>query len=429
MRDRTFKIAAISAVLLSALAVACQQAPPPQPQQAAPLPGEGFAAVAGQKGGHDVFGPYDPVQNWPKPLAESLPNHEGWTWSQATDVFPESPDRIIVTQKGELPSLPARMETKWLPQIGPSIKFPVGGGTPLRESSSATPSSGRAAADGSDGRPGVDWRWEHVIVVFNREGKMIEDWSQWDKIWGRPHDVEISPYDPEKHIWIVDADNHFVSKFTNDGKTRLLTLGTPGQPGTDDNHFARPTFIAFMDANTIFIEDGYDNTRVIKYDASGKKLLEWGMKGEAPNEKRPGYFNNVHGLAVDPKTRRVYVNDRNNGRIQVFDENGKYLDEWSTGPRPPMNIHQIYMGNDQKLWAADQGSHKLIQYDGEGHFLYEWGTFGTCQGCQWGVHGFATDKEGNLYTAEVRSGRVQKYTPRQGANPNFLVGKPWPSVW
>jgi DNA-binding beta-propeller fold protein YncE len=364
-------------------------------------------------------------------LAESLPDHKGWTWSQATDVFAESADRVIVAQKGELPELPTGRGrgTTWLPQIGPSIKFPVGGGVPIREAASATPSSGRAAEDGSDGRAGVDWRWEHVITVFDRNGKVIEDWSQWDKIWGRPHDVEISPYDPEKHIWIVDADNHFVAKFTNDGKKQVLLLGTPGVPGNDDTHFARPTFMAFMDANTWYLADGYDNTRVIKYDMSGKKLLEWGMKGTQPNERRPGYFNSVHGIAVNPTTRRVYVNDRNNGRLQVFDENGKFLDQWDFGPRPPMNIHSITMGNDGVLWAADQGSHKILGYDPNGNFLYSWGTFGTCQGCMWGVHGFATDKEGNLYTAEVRTGRVQKYAPRKGANPAFLVGKPWPGVW
>jgi len=430
MKKRTLKIAAACLVLFGGiLLVNCGPGVVEgQQEEEGQVPGEGFAAVPGLKGGQDVFGPYDPVQKWPLPLAESLPKHEGWTWSQATDVFIESPDRVIVTQKGELPVLPT-LQTTWLPQIGPGIKFPVGGNVPLRESSSATPSLGKAAPDGSDGRAGVDWRWEHVIVVFDRNGKMIEDWSQWDKIWGRPHDVEISPYDPEKNIWIVDADNHFVSKFSNDGKKRLLTLGTPGVPGNDDTHFARPTFMAFMDANTWYLADGYDNTRVIKYDMNGKKLLQWGEKGTQPNERRPGYFNSVHGIAVNPTTRRVYVNDRNNGRIQVFDENGKFLDQWDTGPRPPMNIHSITMGADGVLWAADQGSHKLVGYDANGNFLYSWGTFGTCQGCQWGVHGFATDKEGNLYTAEVRTGRVQKYTPRKGANPAFLVGKPWPSVW
>ena len=426
MKGRTLGIVAVGVAVIAFILFSNRQGATQVKQQK--LPGEGFAAVPGLKGGQDVFGPYDPVQNWPRPLAESLPNHQGWTWSQSTFVFPETPDRVFVAQKGELPVLQLGRGATWLPQIGPSIKFPVGGGVPVREAASATPSSGKAAADGSDGRPGIDWRWEHVIVVFDRNGKMIEDWSQWDRIWGRPHDIEISPYDPQKNIWIVDADNHFVSKFTHDGKTRLLTLGTPGVPGTDDTHFGRPTFMAFMDANTWYLADGYDGTRVIKYDMNGKKLLEWGMKGTPPNERRPGYFNSVHGIAVDPTTRRVYVNDRNNGRLQVFDENGKFLDQWDFGPRPPMNIHSIYMGTNHILWAADQGSNKLLGYDAEGHFLYSWGTFGTCQGCMWGVHGFTTDNEGNLYTAEVRTGRAQKYTPRKGANPEFVVGRPFPGA-
>src|SRR5260370_8714185 len=105
-------------------------------------PGEGFAAVPGQKGGEDVFGPYDPVQNWPRPLAESLPELKGWTYSQATFVFPESPDRVFVAQKGLLPELPKNLKTTWLPEIGPGLKFPVGMGLPMRETASATPSCG-----------------------------------------------------------------------------------------------------------------------------------------------------------------------------------------------------------------------------------------------------------------------------------------------
>ena len=262
MKGRTVRIATGCTALLAVILVSNRLGTVEGQQRR--TPGQGFAAVPGLKGGQDVFGPYDPVQNWPRPLGESLPDHQAWTWSQSTDIFAESPDRVFVTQKGELPVLQLGRGTTWLPQIGPSIKFPVGGGLPIRETASATPSGGKAAANGSNGRPGIDWRWEHVIVVLDRNGKMIEDWSQWDSIWGRPHDVEISPYDPEKNIWIVDADNHFVSKFSHDGKKRLLTLGTPGVPGTDDTHFGRPTFMAFLDANTWYLADGYDGTRVIK---------------------------------------------------------------------------------------------------------------------------------------------------------------------
>jgi 6-bladed beta-propeller len=388
--------------------------------------GAGFAAVPGLKGGQDIFGPYDVVRNWPRPMSDSLPNHEKFTWSTTMDVFAESPNRVFLVQKGELARIDKRPETKWVPEFGPGLVFPVFR-LPLRQAGAGAGSN--PLDPPADGTPGVDWRWEHCIVVVNAEGKIVEDWTQWDKLFTRPHDVEISPYDPEKNVWVVDAEGHAVYKFSNDGKKLLLTLGTPRQRGEDDTHFNRPTFLVFMDANTMYLADGYDGTRVIKYDMNGKKLLQWGQKGTPPNEKRPGYFNSVHGIAVDPTTRRVYVNDRTNGRVQVFDENGKYLDEWNFGPRPPMDIHSFIVTSDRKLWAADQGTHKILGYDLEGHFVYSWGSWGEYPGGMWGVHGMSTDQEGNLYVAEVNNGRIQKYRPRQGANPAFLVGKPWKGVW
>jgi sugar lactone lactonase YvrE len=395
------------------------------------LPGAGFAAIPGQKGGQDVFGPYEVVQNWPKPMSESLPGHEGWTYSVTMDVFAESPDRVFLVQKGELPLIEERAETIWLPQLGPGYHYP-NFRLPLRQAGGSIPNGDQLDEPGN-GRPGIDWRWEHCVLVVDREGNIVEEWTQWDHLWYRPHDVEISPYDPEKHVWIVDADGHFMAKFTNDGSELVQMFGTPGEPGEDDNHFRRPTFLVFMDENTFYLADGYDNTRVIKYDMEGNILAQWGEKGRgAGQETRPGYWNNVHGIAVDPTTRRVYVNDRDNGRVQVFDEDGNYLHEWSfwKGRRgQPQDIHSFIVTSDQKLWAADQGTHKILGYDLEGHFLYSWGSWGEYPGGMWGVHGMSTDNEGNFYTASVNNGRIQKFRPRAGANPEFMVGKPWPSVW
>src|SRR5690348_3324434 len=140
MKGRTLKIAAVSVAFLAVIVVS-NRLGIVQGQQKK-TPGEGLAAVPGQKGGEDLFGPYDPVQKWPKPIAESLPDLKGWTYSQATYVFPETPDRVFVAQKGLLPELPKNMKTRWLPDIGPSIKFPIGMGLPLRETASATPSCG-----------------------------------------------------------------------------------------------------------------------------------------------------------------------------------------------------------------------------------------------------------------------------------------------
>ena len=395
------------------------------------VPGAGFAAIPGQRGGQDIYGPYEVVPNWPKPMGESLPGHDDWTWSVTMDVFAESADRVFLVQKGELPLITDRADTIWLPQLGVGYHYP-NFRLPLRQAGGSIP-NGNELDEPGNGRPGIDWRWEHCVLVIDREGYIVEEWTQWDHLWYRPHDIEISPYDPDKHVWIVDADGHFVSKFTNDGSELVFTLGTPGEPGTDDTHFRRPTFLVFMDENTMYLADGYDNTRIIKYDMDGNILGQWGEKGRgAGQEDRPGYWNNVHGIAVDPTTRRVYVNDRDNGRVQVFDEDGNYLNEWNfwEGRRgQPQDIHSFIVTSDQKLWAADQGTHKILGYDLEGHYVYSWGSWGEYPGGMWGVHGMSTDKEGNFYTASVNNGRIQKFRPREGANPDFMVGKPWPGVW
>jgi DNA-binding beta-propeller fold protein YncE len=189
-----------------------------------------------------------------------------------------------------------------------------------------------------------------------------------------------------------------------------------------------------MDANTMYMADGYDNFRVIKYDMDGNILAQWGMEGEPCGETRPGHWNNVHGIGVDPTTREVFVNDRENLRVQVFDENGTFLREWrfdAGGNRSesPMDIHSFVVTSDRKLWAADQGTHKILGYDLQGKFLYSWGSWGEYPGGLWGVHGLSTDQEGSFYTASVNNGRVQKFVPREGANPAFVVGRPWPGVW
>jgi len=394
-------------------------------------PAASFAAVPGSNGGQDMFGAYDVVPDWPKPLS-TIPGNENWTWGAGQAVFPESPNRVFILQRGELPNIerPKRMK---LPQLGPSIEFPIGR-LPWRDATSASPPGaletpdGKVGDDSDVGKNGVDFNWSHCILVVDAKGNFIEDWSQWDKMLRRPHSVYISPYDPEKRVWIVDDYRHAIFIFTNDGKKLLQTIGEPNVHGSDDKHFYRPTFIGWLPDGTFFVGDGYVNTRVVKFDKNGKYLMAWGEKGTPPNEKRPGYFNAVHGVAIDTPTHRVFVNDRGNHRVQVFDENGKYLKEWSFGP-PPSDIHLIYIGTDRALWAFDRGTSKMLKYDLDGHFLYSWGTWGDFPGGFWGVHGIAVDQEGNFYAAAVDTGGVQKFRPRPGANPEFLVGKPVYSAW
>ena len=387
----------------------------------------GAAAVAGQKGGQDVYGPYQVAADWPKPMSQ-LPGHQDWTWGSVDGVFAQNPNRVYILQRGEVPVLPRPSATP-LPQFGPSLSFPISG-LPFRNIGQG-PVSSPPGPEGSDeswkGRYGVDGRWEHCLVVVDAAGKIIEAWTQWDKLFKHPHAIFMNPYDPEKAVWVVDDERQAIFKFSNDGEKLLQTIGTPDVPGDDATHLGRPTFLAWLPDGTMFLSDGYRNTRVVKFDKNGKYLLSWGQKGNPPNETRPGYFNTVHGVAVDPVTRRVYVNDRENRRAQVFDENGKFIDQWSWGP--VSSVYFLYMSADRHLWAADAATSKILEYDLNGHFLYSWGTLGDWPGSLWGVHEMSVDPEGNLYVSEVEAGRAQKFTPRSGANPELLVDRPPKGAW
>lgn len=334
--------------------------------------GPGAAAVGeGEaKGGEGETGPYEVDANWPKPL----PNHEGWTWGRTAGVWAESADRVWVFQSGELPAIPFDK------RIGRD-------GVPTRAAAYAA----------------KDNRKEHVLMVFNRKGEMIESWDQHNALFQSPHSVKINPYDPEKHVWIVDNGLNLIYKFTHDGKL-VQTLGEKGVRGADSTHFGGPADIAFLPNGDFFIADGYQNSRIVKYSKDGKFLLDWGTHG-----KGPGQFDQPHSVTVDGKGR-VYVADRVNSRIQVFDSNGKFLDQW---PNIRFPLH-IAVSKDQHLWVADMLTSKMLKYDLSGKLLYSWGTFGGQPGQLWGVHGFATDDEGNFYVAEVYNGRAQKFVPRKG---------------
>ena len=372
------------------------------------------------RGGQEQMGQYQPVKGWPKQV------RKGWVGGSNQGVYAESPDRVFILQRGWLPEMERPTNTP-VPQFGPSLSFPVNQ-VPFRNASQGPVASPpNYSASTAVTKDGVDYLWKDCLYIVDRNGDLVESWTQWDSLLKRPHAVYENPYDPEKHVWVVDDAGHVVHKFTNDGKKKVLTLGTQDEPGNDEKHFNRPTFLTWLPDSTMFVADGYVNTRVAKFDRDGNFLMEWGQKGNPPNETRPGYFNTVHGIAVDPATRRVYVSDRTNLRIQVFDENGKFLDQWSIGP-DGAQIYSLYF-SDGKLWASDAHTHRLVAWDPEGHLQYAWGGSGLWAGATDGVHGISVDQEGNVYLAELFHGRAMKYRPRPGANPNYLVGKPPYVAW
>jgi len=340
-----------------------------------------------QKGGGDETGQYEVVANWPKPL----PNHEGWVPGPIVAVFAESADRVFFVQRGEMPA-PKGRGGAFLPIYG---------------------APGRPAGDAY--QPNAPLRREHFVNVADRNGNIVETWTQWDKHWEGsrgPHHIKINPYDPEKHVWIIDDDLQQVFEFTNDGNRLVMTLGERLVRGNDGSHFGRPTDIAFLPDGTFFVADGYQNQRVLKFDKNGKLLMTWGKEGSGPGEFR----SPVHAIAIDNE-RRLYVADRGNSRLQVFDENGKHLDTWPN-IRDPYHVH---VGTDQSVWVVDGTTNKFLKFDRNGRLLSSWGTYGQFPGGLWAVHQFSVDSEGNLYTAEASNGRIQKFRARPGADPAQVI--------
>jgi len=324
-----------------------------------------------RKGGIDETGPYDAVKDWLKPI------HEGRIQC-VSGVYADSPNRIILTTEVEVSANP-----------------PFGGCTPER------------------GWPNAH---SHFLLVIDGSGKVLEDWSQWNGLFGFPHSVKINQADPERHVWVVNRDAHQIHEFTGDGKTLVKSLGEFNVPGTDERHFGLPADIAFLPDGTMFVADGYYNSRIVKFDQNGKFLMTWGTNGSGP-----GQFKVPHGVAVDAD-RRVYVADRDNRRIQIFDENGGFIDEW---PNIRGIVH-VMVAKDQSVWVLTGTTNRLLKYDRTGKLLTYWGTESRQRpfpGSFAGPHQFTVDSDGNLYVADFRN-QVQKFIPKPDADPSRLVGQP-----
>ncbi|HYZ85041.1 MAG TPA: peptidyl-alpha-hydroxyglycine alpha-amidating lyase family protein [Bryobacteraceae bacterium] len=156
------------------------------------------------------------------------------------------------------------------------------------------------------------------IVVFDGKGKYLRSWGK--GMFGNPHGLRV---DPDDNVWITDNGDHQVMKFSPKGEL-LLTLGIKKQQGADDKTFYRPTDIAFHPkTRDVYVSDGYGNSRVVRFSKDGKYRSTWGTKGAGP-----GQFNTPHSIAIDSQGL-VYVSDRENNRIQIFDAEGKFLRQWT----------------------------------------------------------------------------------------------------
>ena len=256
------------------------------------------------------------------------------------------------------------------------------------------------------------------VVKFHPDGTVAESFGGGMFIW--PHGIDV---DPDGNVWVTDAvaagrtpegdRGHIVVKFSPTGE-KLMTLGTPGKAGGGRDHFNAPADVVVADDGSIFVADGHQNdgnNRVVKFAADGTYIKEWGKTGYGPSE-----FRTLHAIALD-NDGRVFVADRSNNRIQIFDQEGEFIAQWLQFGRPSgisFDAHgRIYVADSESDDLQNPGFEMGIRIGDVAtgwvneFVLFPWADPRDPAGN--GAEFVAVDSEGNLYGGEPRPRMLRKY--------------------
>lgn len=256
------------------------------------------------------------------------------------------------------------------------------------------------------------------VMVFNTAGQMVLSGAD-QVINGKaidPNWQHSGAVDWEGNVYVIERDAHRIVKLSPKLDTFLLQLGTTGVKGNDATHLDLPSGIAVLKSGNIVVTDGYGNNRVILFDKTGK-LLKQNAKGNGGFDDKgtgPGEWHLPHKLAVDAE-ENLYIIDRENKRVQVFDKDLNYIreikNEWN-----PWDIGISRKGTDGFAYIADhllERIHKMQLSDGK--LLATWGSQGLGPGQFDWVHAVVVDSQGAVYAADTYGQRLQKFVPPSGS--------------
>lgn len=197
------------------------------------------------------------------------------------------------------------------------------------------------------------------------------------------HGLHIDPWD---NVWVTDVGRHLVMKF-NPAGALVMTLGVDGEPGCDVRHFDQPTHVCVVPSGDVFVTDGYGNSRIAKFTTKGEYLLEWGGRGTGPGE-----FHTPHVITLG-RDGLLYMTDRENDRVQVFDQAGRVQAVW-----PGLHsVDGLFAAPDGCIYGSAGIDNAVLRFDRGGLLLDVWAEPGMFRY----PHGIAVDSAGALYTADT----------------------------
>ena len=243
-----------------------------------------------------------------------------------------------------------------------------------------------------------------ILMLDRKTGKIINSWGS--DLFIMPHGLTV---DQNNNVWVTDVSLQEVFKFSHEGKL-LMKIGITRETGSDSLRFNQPTDVAVAPDGSFYVSDGYQNSRIVKFSADGKYLFEWGTRGS-----KSGQFNIPHAIDLD-KSGNVYVADRENDRIQVFDANGKFLKQFNE--KLLEDLYSITIDKlNQHLFAVDflviwkyftKGSN-IMEYDENGRLLTRFGRATATDGPITRYHDITVDNEGSIYVCDLIGNRIQKF--------------------
>jgi hypothetical protein len=260
------------------------------------------------------------------------------------------------------------------------------------------------------------------VQVYASDGAFVRTWGK--GMFSKPHQLRI---DHEGNIWVADFGLHIVQKFTPEGKL-LQTLGVRGEAGEDETHFNQPTDMAITPSGDIFVADGYGNRRIVHFDRGGKFIKAWGGPGSGAGE-----FVLPHAIVLG-EGGRLYVADRNCGRIQIFDQEGKFVDQWSQVIMPwglSIKGDNLWVCGSSPHWWMRGGKYPeykdqiIMRFGTDGRARQLWtlplGDIGTDKehpnvsllkpGHAVGIHCIDVDSKDNVYVGDIYGEHAMKLVP------------------